>query len=333
MNPRPAALLSTRHYAPLVALCSALCLSAVQAARAAEPYPSKPIRIVHGYGAGSSIDTSSRVIAQKLTEYLGQQVNIEARPGATGTIAAEMVARSTPDGYTLLVAPGSSLSATPHLQKVRFDALKDFAPVAPIGEFSYLLAVHPSVPAKNVKDLVALAKRQPGRLSYGSNGRGSAYHLSGELLCTMAGIDMLHVPYKGGGSSAIPDLVTGRVDMMWNNPVFLTPHIEAGRLRAIATTGEKRIPAMPGVPTIGETVKGYEMSGWQGIVAPAGTPRDVITRLSAAIHKALAAPDVTVAWNKQGIEGAPRSPEWFTQRLRTDYDFYAKLIQKLGKVE
>src|SRR5688500_1488641 len=248
----------------------------------AEAWPAKPIRMVHGYGPGSSMDTNARAIAQKLSESLGQTVVVEPRPGATGTIAAEMVARAPADGYTLLAFPGSSLAATPHLQKVRFDTVRDFAPVAAIGEFAYLLAAHPAVPAKDVKELIALAKKSPGKLSYGSNGTGSSYHLAGELLCMMAGITMLHVPYKGGGTSAIADLVGGRVDMMWNNPVFLLPQVNAGKLKAIAVTAERRMPSMPQVPTIGETVKGYEMSGYQGIAAPAGTAADIVERLNGA---------------------------------------------------
>jgi tripartite-type tricarboxylate transporter receptor subunit TctC len=303
------------------------------AAQAADAYPSKPIRLVHGYGAGSSMDTNSRTIAQKLSEYLGQSITVEARPGATGTIAAELVAKSAPDGYTLLASPSSSLAATPHLRKVPFNTLKDFSPVATIGVFSYLLAAHVGVPAKTVKELIALAKTQPGKLTYGSNGSGSAYHLAGELLELMAGIDMVHVPYKGGGTSAATDLITGRIDMMWNNPVFLLPQVQAGKLRAIAVTGEKRIPALPDVPTIGETVAGYEMSGWQGIVAPAATPKEVIAKLASSIQKALASPDVKTQWNQRGMEALASTPEEFGRRLRADYERYGKLVEKLGKVE
>jgi tripartite-type tricarboxylate transporter receptor subunit TctC len=243
------------------------------------------------------------------------------------------VAKSAPDGYTLLAAPSSSLAATPHLQKVRFDTLKDFAPVAPIGEFALLLAGHPGVPARSMADLIALARRQPGKLSYGSNGTGSAYHLAGELLCLMAGINMLHVPYRGGGSSAITDLVSGRVDLMWNNPVFLLPQVKQGKLRAYAVTAATRVAAMPDVPTIAETVPGYEMSGWQGIVAPAGTPKEIVAQLNQAIHRALAAPDIRTLWTTQGMEPNARTTEQFAQQLRADYERYGKLIQKLGKIE
>jgi tripartite-type tricarboxylate transporter receptor subunit TctC len=326
---------STRRILPGVAVGAAGVLLAISAAfaHAAEAYPTKSIRIVHGYVPGSSMDTNSRAIAQRLTESLGQTVIVEQRPGATGNIAAEHVARSSPDGYTLLAAPGSSVAATPHLRKVGFDTLKDFAPVAIIGEFSYLLAAHPAVPAKNVKELIALARAQPGKLSFGSNGTGSAYHLAGELLAMMAGVSMLHVPYRGGGTSAITDLVTGRIDLMWNNPVFLLPHVRDGKLRALAVSGPKRVAAMPDVPTVGETLKGYEMFGWQGILAPAATPREAITRLDDAIQKALASAEVRKHWTQQGMEAAPGSPEEFGRKLRADYDRYAKLIKKLGKID
>lgn len=302
-------------------------------ATAAETWPSRPIRMVHGYGPGSSMDTNARAIAQKLSESLGQPVVVEPRPGATGTIAAELVARSTADGYTLLAFPGSSLAATPHLQKVRFDTVRDFAPIAAIGEFAYLLAAHPAVPANGVKELIAIAKQSPGKISYGSNGTGSSYHLAGELLCMMAGIRMLHVPYKGGGTSAIADLVGGRVDMMWNNPVFLLPQVNAKKLKAIAVTASRRMAAMPHVPTIGETVEGYEMSGYQGIAAPAGTPRDIIDRVNGAVQRALATPELKTTWTTQGMEAPPRSAAQFAEMMRADYSRYGNLIQKLGKVE
>jgi tripartite-type tricarboxylate transporter receptor subunit TctC len=314
----------------ITSACAALLTACTTAAIAADNYPSKTIRVVHGYATASSMDINSRAIANKLSEYLGQQVVVDARPGATGTIAAELVAKSAPDGYTLLAAPGSSVAATPHMQKVRFDPLKDFAPVAPIGDFAYLLAAHPNLPARTIRELVTLGKKQPGKLSYGSNGSGSAYHLAGVLLCMMADIDMLHVPYRGGGTSALTDLATGRVDMMWNNPVFLLPHVRTGKLRAMAITGEKRVAAMPDVPTIGETVKGYEISGWQGMLAPAGTPKDVVAKLDAAIQRALNSPDVKNMWNTQGMDTVFTTPEQFTQRIRADYERYGKLVKKMG---
>jgi len=318
-----------RLQATILRAALAVALSA-SVAHAADQYPNKAIRLVHGYATASSMDINSRAIGVKLSEYLGQQVVVDARPGATGTIANEIVAKSPADGYTLLAAPSSALAATPHLQKVRFDPLKDFVAIAPIGEFSYLLAAHPAMPARTIKELIALAKKKPNGLSYGSNGTGSAYHLAGVLLCSMAGVDMVHVPYRGGGSSAITDLVTGRVDMMYNNPVFLLPHVRAGRLRALGVTGAKRVPAMPDVPAIGETVRGYDISGWQGILAPTGTPKAIVTRLEAAIHKALESSEVRNVWNTQGMDIVLTSNEKFAERLRSDYDRYGKLVKSLG---
>jgi len=304
-------------------------------ALSADAYPTKAIRLVHGYATSSSMDINARTIAQKLSLLLGQQVVVDSRPGATGMIANEFVARSAPDGYTLLAAPGSALAATPHLQKVSFDPLRDFAPIAPIGEFSHLLVAHPAVPAKTVRELVALAKARKGNLSYGSNGVGSAYHLAGVLFCAMADIDMLHVPYRGGGSTAISDLVTGRVDLMWNSPVFLLPHVSLSRLRAIGVTGPARIAALPDVPTIAEGgLRGYELVGWQGILAPAATPKEIISRLNGAMETILSAPDVKEQWTAQGMEAVARTPDQFAARLRADYESYGKLISRIaGKLD
>jgi tripartite-type tricarboxylate transporter receptor subunit TctC len=221
------------------------------------------------------------------------------------------------------------------LQKVSFDPLRDFAPIAPIGEFSHLLVAHPAVPAKTVRELIALAKARKGNLSYGSNGVGSAYHLAGVLFCAMADIDMLHVPYRGGGSTAISDLVTGRVDLMWNSPVFLLPHVSLSRLRAIGVTGPARIAALPDVPTIAEGgLRGYELVGWQGILAPAATPNEIISRLNSAMQTILSAPDVKEQWTAQGMEAVARTPDQFAARLRADYESYGKLISRIaGKLD
>ncbi len=297
----------------------------------AQIYPTKPIRLVHGFGAGSAIDVFSRPLAQKLSESLGQQVVVDARPGATGTIANELVARSAPDGYTLLAAPGSAMAATPHLYKVAYAPLQDFVPVIQISDFSYVLVAHPAVPAAGARELIALAKSRPGYLTYGSTGVGSGFHLAGELFCAMAGIQMLHVPYRGGGAAAITDLVAGRVDLMWDSLAVVKPQMQAGKLRAIGVTGAKRAPALPEVPSIAESgLPGYEMVGWHGIFAPAGTPREIVVRLNATIGKILGLADVRELWTTQGMEVVPSTPEQFAARLRFDYDRYAKLIKNSG---
>ncbi len=297
----------------------------------AQPYPSKSIRLVHGFAAGSAIDVFSRPLAQKLTESLGQQVVVDSRPGATGTIANELVAKSAPDGYTLLAAPGSAMAATPHLYKVAYAPLRDFTPVIQISDFSYVLVTHPAVPAATARELIALAKARPGYLTYGSTGVGSGFHLAGELFCAMAGIQMLHVPYRGGGSAAITDLVAGRVDLMWDSLAVVRPQMNAGKLRAVGVTGSRRAAALPAVQTIAESgLPGYEMVGWHGIFAPAGTPREIVVRLNAAISSILASADVRELWNTQGMEIVPSSPEQFAARLRFDYDRYEKLIKSSG---
>lgn len=297
----------------------------------AQTYPSKPIRLVHGFASGSAIDVFARPLALKLAAELGQQVVVDSRPGATGTIANELVAKSAADGYTLLAAPGSAMAATPHLFKVSYNSLRDFAPVHQISDFSYVLVAHPAVPAKNARELIAMAKARPGYLTYGSTGIGSGFHLAGELFCNMAGVQMLHVPYRGGGTAAITDLVGGRVDLMWDSLAVVKPQLQAGRLRAIGVTGSRRAGALPDVPTIAASgLPGYEIVGWHGIFAPAGTPRDVVERLSATIGKILATPDIRELWNTQAMEIAPSSPELFARRLQFDYDRYGKLIKDAG---
>jgi tripartite-type tricarboxylate transporter receptor subunit TctC len=315
--------------APLLFFCGLATFAG--AASAAEAYPSKPIRIIHGYGSGSSMDTNARAIADRLTPLLGQQVIVESRPGATGMIANEAVARAAPDGYTLLAAPSSAVTATPHLRK-GFDPSRDVVPVALIGEFAFMLAAHPAVPAKNARELIALGKRKRDGLSYGSTGVGSAYHLAGVLFTTMAGIEMLHVPYRGGGAAAITDLVAGRVDLAWNSPVFLLPHVRSGRIRAIGVTGPRRIAAASDVPTISESgLPGYEMVGWQGMLAPAGTPAEIVNRLNGTIGKVLTAPETRKVWENSGLEPPiARTAEQFDQILRADYAKYGKLIKRIG---
>jgi tripartite-type tricarboxylate transporter receptor subunit TctC len=302
----------------------------VRVSSAAEAYPAKPIRLVHGY-PGSSTEANARYIGAKLTELLGQQVVVDARAGATGTIAAEHVAKSAPDGYTLLITPSSALGATPHLRKVPFDTRRDFAPVAPIGQFAFMLAAHPAVPARNAAELIALAKKRRIVLTYGTTGVGSAYHLAGVMFASMAGIEMLHVPYPQSGSAALVDLVSGRTDLGLNSPVFLLPHVRDGKLRAIGVTGPKRMQAAPDVPTIGESgVPGFSMVGWQGVLAPAKTPREIVNQLNATFQKILAMPDTKKRWDDVGLELVSATPEQFTATLHADYDRYGKLIQRIG---
>ena len=314
----------------LVTSACMLVLVHARGATAAESYPSKPIRLVHGY-PGSSTEANARYIGSKLTELTGQQVLVDARAGATGTIAAEHVAKSAPDGYTLLITPSSALGSTPHLRKVPFNTLRDFAPIAPVATFGYLLAAHPNVPARNAKELIALAKSRRVVFTYGTTAVGSAYHLAGVLFSSMAGIEMLHVPYPQSGSAALVDLISGRIDLGLNSPVFLLPHVRDGKLRAIGVTSPRRMQAAPDVPTIAESgIPGFQMVGWQGIVAPGKTPPEIIAQLHAALQKILAMPDTRKRWDDLGLELVSATPEQFAAMLAADYERYGKLIQKIG---
>jgi tripartite-type tricarboxylate transporter receptor subunit TctC len=314
-----------------IAAAAMVCCTLIPVDVQAQAYPTRTVRVVHGYATGSAIDVFSRPLAQKLSQALGQQFVIDARPGATGTIGSEIVVKSAPDGYTLLAAPSSALGSTPHLQKLSYDTLRDFAPIAQINEFYSVIVAHPSVPAKNSAELIALAKSKPGYLTFGSTGIGSGFHLNMEYFCQMAGIKLLHVPYRGGGSAAITDLLAGRVDLMLDNIGVVKPQLDAGKLKAIGVTGRKRVPALPNVPTIDESgLPGYESVGWHGWLAPAGTPKEIITQLNAAIRKVLATPEIGNLWASQGVNLADTTPEQFAARVRQDYDRYGKLIKSVG---
>lgn len=314
---------------PFMLVWLAATLAAAQAA--AQTYPVKTVRVVHGFAVGSAVDIFSRPLAQKLSEALGQQFVIDARPGATGTIGSELVAKSAPDGYTLLAAPSSAMGSTPHLQKLSFDPLRDFAPIAQINEFYSVIVAHPSVPARNAADLIRLAKARPGYLTYGSTGVGSGFHLNFEYFCQMAGIRLLHVPYRGGGSAAIADLIAGRVDLMLDNIAVVKTQLDAGRVRALGVTGLRPVAALPGVPPIADSgLPGYESVGWHGWLAPAGTPREMVVQLNAAIRKILATPEMKMLWNAQGVETIDTTPEQFAGRMRRDYDRYGRLVRSLG---
>jgi tripartite-type tricarboxylate transporter receptor subunit TctC len=298
---------------------------------AAAPWPVKPVRLVLGFPPGTNVDLLARPIASRLSDMLGQQVVVDNRAGATGLIANELVARAQPDGYTLLVAPGSSLTSAPHLKlKMPYDALRDFAPIAQLNAFPQVIIVHPALPAKSVKDLIALARTRSGELRYGSSGVGSAFHLAGELFATMGQVKMLHVPYKGG-NVALTDLVGGRIDLMFYSLAVAMPQVQAGRVRAIAVTGLKRDPLMPDLPTVDESgLKGYEITGWHGFFAPSGTPRERIVRLNALINKALGTEEIAKLWASEGMEVVTGTPEAFAQRVRADYEKYARIVKAVG---
>ncbi len=310
-----------------IALC-ALAAAGSTAALAQPAYPTRAIRMVVPFPPGGTTDILARVAGQKITEATGQQVIVDNRPGAGGNIGTEIVAKAPPDGYTLLAAPGSTLTIHPSLySKLPFDTLKDFAPITIIAAVPNLLVAHPSLPVKNVKELIALAKARSGQLNYASTGAGQSTHLSMELFKITAGIDMTHIPYKGS-SPALTDLLAGQVPVMFDNMPSCLPHVKANKLRALGLSTLKRSPALPALPTIAESgLPGFEVSVWFGILAPAGTPRDIVSHLNAIIVKALASPDMRERLAGQGAEPIGNTPEEFTAQMRRDLVKWAKVVK------
>ena len=310
--------------------CASL-LFAQAAASTAQSYPSKPIRIVIGFTAGSNSDSLARPMARRLSEAVGQQIVIDNRPGASGNIAMEIVAKAPPDGYTLYSGPGSSITTNPHMQdKMPIDVMRDLVPVAPMGQFSAVLVVHPSMPVKSVAELVALAKKKPGVISFGSPGHGTGFHLGTELFRVRAGIQITHVPYAAT-SPMLADLIGGRIDMMIFSIIVMAPHVKAGKLRALATTGKARSEVMPELPTVAEAgVRDYEYTGFHGIFAPAGLPREVLERLNGMIGKVMATPEMRDYYATQNVEVLLMSPAEFSAKVRRDHDTWGKLIREAG---
>jgi tripartite-type tricarboxylate transporter receptor subunit TctC len=333
-KPRATAMSSNMRFASrrhATVFCASLAQICLCTPAIGQTYPSKAIRLVLGFPAGTNVDVLARPIAQHMSEALGQPVIVENRPGATGLIANELVAKAAADGYTLLVAPGSSLTSSPHLKlKMPYDSLQDFVPIIQMNSFPQVLIANPVVPARTVRELIALARARPGVLTFGSSGSGSAFHLAGELFRTMAKIDMLHVPYKGG-NIALNDLIGGRLDVMFYSLAIANPHIAAGKLRAIAVTGLEREPLQPEVPTVDESgLKGYEMIGWHGFFGPAGTSREVIVRLNAAVAEILRTRQIGELWASQGMKVVTNTPEQFAQRVRADYEKYRRIVKAVG---
>ena len=315
---------------PLLGTGAALCL-AIGNGVLAQSFPAKPIRIVVAFAPGGPSDFAARVISQRLPELLGQQTVVDNRPGAGGMVGAEMVAKSPPDGYTLLIANVGMLSVAPYLySKLSYNPAKDFAPITNlIGGPSWLVA-HPSVPAHSVKELIALAKARPGQLTYGSAGAGQVSHLNGELFKIMAGADIVHVPYKGTGQIT-PDLIGGQISMSFSTDIQSMLFAKAGKLRMLAVTSLKRSPAAPDVPTVDESgLKGFEVLNWNGIVAPAGTPREIITRLNRDFVKVIQLPEIRERVGAQGNIVIGDTPEEFGAYIRAESDKWAKVIKQVG---
>jgi tripartite-type tricarboxylate transporter receptor subunit TctC len=291
-------------------------------------YPSKALRLVVPFAPGGSTDIFARLIADRLAAPLGQPVVVENRSGAAGNIGAEAVARSAPDGYTLLMATTGVMAINNALYRsMTYDAAKDLEPVIFVASITNVLIVPPDFPAKSVAELIALAKKAPGKLSFASSGAGSSTHMSAELFKSLSGTDILHVPYKGSGQ-ALPDLMSGRVSMMFENAPGAVSHIKAGKVRALAQTGTKRSPSLPDVPTVAESgVPGYESLSWSGIAVPAGTPRDIIERLNRDINAVLSAPEMRQKLADQGAETIGGSPQVFVEHIRAEREKWSRLIR------
>ena len=296
----------------------------------AQQYPNKPVRIIVPFGAGGPADIYARFLGQRLQESLGQSFVIDDRPGAGSIIGTDLVAKSPPDGYTLLMMSNTHTVNETLVSKKPFTLMKDFVPVAPVNYSDLLLVVHPSLPVKSVKELVQLAKSKPRGLNYASSGTGTPYHMAGELFKALAGVDIVHVPHKGSGE-ARTSVMSGQVEMMLDAITVMAQMAKAGRVRALGTSGAKRSTVMPEVPTIAEAgVKGYESTIWIGLMAPRGTPKPVIDRLNAEVGKVLARPDVKKAWNEQGAEPMTMTPGQFENYLNDDIAKWAKVIRGAG---
>lgn len=296
----------------------------------AQGYPNKPIRLVVGFTPGGGVDINARLLGPKLTEYLGQQVVVDNRPGAGTNIANEHVAKSPPDGYTLLINTAAVAINMSLYKKVPFDTLRDFAPVSVFSQSPNILVVHASVPAKNVKELLALARAKPGALNYSSAGSGTTQHLTGELFKLRTKTDIVHVPYKGSAPS-LTALIGGEVSLSFANIPAIHSHVKSGRLRPLANAGPKRSELMPEVPTMGEAgVKGVEVVVWYGVLAPANAPREVVNTLAAAIRKAAQSPDIRKRLADQGAEPVGNSPEEFTKLLREEVTRWAEVVKISG---
>jgi tripartite-type tricarboxylate transporter receptor subunit TctC len=295
-----------------------------------QAYPVKPIRFVIPFSPGGAADVPARMIGQELAKTLGQQVISDNRPGAGGGIGAETVAKSPPDGYMLLMISNTHTISPSLYKKLNYDILVDFAPVMQIAAAPNVLVVHPSIPARDVKQLIALAKSRPGAIDYASSGNGSAQHLFAALFASMAGIKMNHVPYKGS-AQATTDLIAGHIQVSVPGINNVLPHVEAGRLRALGVTSRYRSAEMPGVPTIAESgVPGYEAVLWLGILVPAGTPRDIIARLNREITGVLSQPEVRKGFARIGTDVVATDPVKFAELIRSEVAKWAKVVKETG---
>ncbi len=305
-----------------------LAISAVAGPVASQPYPAKPIRMIIGFPPGGGTDIIGRIVAQRLSDVLGQQILPDNRGGAAGQIAAELAAKAPPDGYTVMMAHIAAISILPSLvSRLPYDPQKDFSPISLVAIGPNLLVVHPSVPARSVKDLIALAKARPGQLYFASPGSGSVQHLAGELFKLEAKVDMVHVPYKGSGQSIV-DLVAGHVQLNFDSVPPVLPHVRTGRLRALAVTSQKRFSILPDIPTVTESgVAGFDLSTWWGLVAPAAVGKDIVARLEAETVKLLRQPDVREKIAFAGADTVGNTAEEFAAFIRAERAKYARIVK------
>lgn len=310
--------------------CIFICASGLATALPsfAQGFPAKPIRWILPYPPGGGSDTIARPVARKLSENLGQQVIVDNRGGAGGNIGMETAARAAPDGYTIVMGLTAQLAVNPALyQKIPYDPIRDFEPITLLANGAYVLAAHPSLPVKTMKDVIMIAKKRPGEILYASSGNGSGAHLASELLNNMTGIKLKHVPYKGGGP-ALVDTISGQTQLLFATPIASSGHLKAGRLRAIAVSTTKRVNSMPDVPTIAESgVPGFDAGVWYGMLAPKGTPRDIITRLNEEFRKVLGDPDIRNFLTKSAVEPDGGTPEELGKYMRSELAKWAKVVK------
>jgi len=312
-----------RHVLGVLLAASAVCA-------AADDYPSRPVKIVVPFSAGGPADVYARFVAQRLQDAMRQPFVIENRPGGGSVVGTEIVAKSAPDGYTLLLMSNTHTVNESLMPNKPFQLMRDFTPVAPINYSDLVLVVNPAVPAKTLQELIALAKAQPGKLNYASSGPGTPYHMAGELFKAMAGLDIVHVPYKES-SGARTGVLGGQVEMMFDAVTVMNEHVKAGKLRALATSGKTRSPVMPNVPTLSEAgVPGYDAVIWLGLIAPKGTPPEIVTRLNAEITKIVARPDVQSEWAKQGAVAMTMTPDAFGRYLADDIVKWERIVKLSG---
>lgn len=308
---------------------NALLVPSASSANAEIKYPTRPIRFVVGFLPGGPSDTIARVVSAKLVEGLGQPVVVENRAGAGGNVSADIVAGANPDGHTILLGTGGPLVIAPIIgQKVQFDAERDFAPVSTLGGSMSILSAHPSLPANNVRELIALAKKQPGEINYASSGVGAANHLAAELLSSMAGVQLTHVPYKGSGA-ALPALIGGEVKLGFGPLLPAIPHVKAGRIKALGVSGLKRATAAPDIPTIAEQgLPGFEVNSWYGLFVPARTPRPIVLQLNKELNRILALPDVKERLSKDGVDPLASTPEALARIVQNEKKVWSKVIRQ-----